>query len=46
MAKIRLKTVQIRGVRQTKPEAYNIKPKDSDNKKIVQADKGLILVYV
>ena len=31
MAKIRLKTLQIRGIRHTKAKAYNIKPKDSDN---------------
>jgi len=39
MTKIRLNTLRIRGARQTKPEAYNIKPKDSDNKKILQAGK-------
>ena len=44
--KIRLKTLQIRGARQTKPQTYNIKPKGSDNKKIVQADKDVIRVYV
>jgi hypothetical protein len=45
---MRLNTLQIRGIRHTKPEAYNMKPKDSDNKKIVLADKdkGVIRVYV
>jgi hypothetical protein len=33
--KIRLKTLQIRGVRHTTPQTYNIKPKDSANTKIV-----------
>ncbi len=32
---MRLKTLQIRGARQTNPQIYNIKLKDSDNKKTV-----------